>query len=170
MRDIFYYELRKRAEEIRDIEQSTKIKDILSITSKDSYANKNMLLDTVEKLIELSNIARRKGTLTLESTVYEMDDFPGIKYLQPMILLICDGTSPEDLEEALYCRYFSAQFSDYAALQYLIMMYGVMSIQVGRNIRLTEETLLNMLPEELTDAYRQNRKNNMNLRIQLIMI
>ena len=169
MRDIYYYEIRKRIEEIRNLEQSTASEEVLSPSATESTANKNMLVDTVEKLVWLSLLARREGLLALESAAYEMEGFPGVKYLKIMVLLVCDGTFPEDLEESLFCRYFSAPLSDYAALQYLLMMYGIMAMQAGKNPRLIEETLLHILPEELGDEYvRRQEERNESDEIQII--
>ncbi|MCR5331789.1 MAG: hypothetical protein K6E62_11490 [Lachnospiraceae bacterium] len=161
MKDIYFFEIRKRIDEIRNLEQNIISENELSPTATEITANKNMLIDTVEKLVWLSNMARREGLLALESAAYEMEGFPGVKYLKIMVLLVCDGTFQEDLEESLYCRYFSAPLSDYAALQYLLMMYGIMAMQAGKNPRLIEETLLYILPEELTDEYerRQEERN-----------
>ncbi len=158
MRDTFYNEIRKRIKEIRKIEQNISDEQMSSPAATENYANKEMLLDTVERLGRLSLIARRDGLLALEAAALDMDGFPGAKYLQLMTMLVCDGTDPEDLEEALYLRYFSASFSDYAALQYLVMMYGIMAMQAGKNPRVTEEAMLYILPEELSDKYEQRRE------------
>ena len=104
MRDIYYYEIRKRIKEIRNLEQSTASEEVLSPSATESTANKNMLVDTVEKLVWLSLLARREGLLALESAAYEMEGFPGVKYLKIMVLLVCDETFPEDLEESLFFR------------------------------------------------------------------
>ncbi len=158
MKDIYYIEIRKRIEEIRKLEENITSGKVLSPTAAELTANKNMLVDTIEELVRFSLLARREGLLALESAVYEMGGFPGIKYLKIMVLLVCDGTFPEDLEESLYCRYFSAPLSDYAALQYLLMMYGIMAMQAGKNPRLIEETLLYILPEEIADEYGKRRE------------
>jgi len=44
MRDIYYYEIRKRIEEIRNLEQSTASEEVLSPSATESTANKNMLV------------------------------------------------------------------------------------------------------------------------------
>ena len=38
------------------------------------------------------------------------------------------------------------------------MMYGIMAMQEGKNPRLIEETLLNILPEELADEYERRQE------------
>ncbi len=47
--------------------------------------------DTIKKIIELSNIARKEGLLSLEEATAELDD----AFLKKGILLIVDGTDPE---------------------------------------------------------------------------
>ena len=82
-----------------------------------------------------------------------MEEFPGSKYLKKMLMLVVDGTDPEYVEELTLARYFTSTSSGYEALQYLIMMYGVMGIQAGMNPRVLREALENLLPEEVADEY-----------------
>lgn len=47
--------------------------------------------ETIEKIIELSNIARKEGLLSLEEAATDLED----EFLKKGILLIVDGTDPE---------------------------------------------------------------------------
>ena len=148
MKDIFYTELRRRIEEIREIE-----KEVQTDGSYHMTESGRMLTDTVEQLLELSYLVRREGLFALEEKVHEMVDFPGVKYLEMMAMLVVDGTDPEMVEEISFAKYCSSRLSDYAALQYLIMMRGILAIQENLNPRGILETLSYLLPEEILDEY-----------------
>lgn len=47
--------------------------------------------ETIQKIIDLSNVARKEGLLSLEEAASELDD----SFMQKGILLIVDGTDPE---------------------------------------------------------------------------
>ncbi len=51
----------------------------------------NGLTDTINRIILLSNIARKEGVLALEETVQAVDD----EFLKKGIMLVVDGTDPE---------------------------------------------------------------------------
>ena len=59
--------------------------------------------ETIRSIIELSNIARKEGLLSLEDSANQMDN----EFLKKGVLLIVDGTDPElvrsILETELYC-------------------------------------------------------------------
>ncbi len=148
MRDLFYYEIRKRVEEIRDIENGSTID-----STTGGMESRKMLTDTVELLLDLSNTSRKKGLLALEERAYKLEKLSGSKYLKKMLMLVVDGTDPEHVEEITLARYFASNSRGYEALQYLIMMYGVLGIQSGMNPRVLKESLENLLPEEISDEY-----------------
>ena len=145
MKEIFYYEMRKRIEEIRALDPKNVESDgVYPVSEKDM-----MLLDTVSEMIELSRIATKEGLLTLEEKSLEYKNAPAGKYLSHLITLVADCTPPEELEEIAYCRYFSSGLSDYGALQYLIMLYGILAVQRGENAFRLERKIIYLLPEEL---------------------
>ncbi len=148
MRDLFYYEIRKRVEEIRDIENGSTID-----STTGGMESRKMLTDTVELLLDLSETSRKEGLLALEERAFALDEFSGSKYLKKMLMLVVDGTDPEHVEEITLARYFASNSRGYEAFQYLIMMYGVLGIQSGMNPRVLKESLENLLPEEIADEY-----------------
>ena len=148
MKQFIYDEIKKNIEKIRAMEPKEVGADGVYPVSE----NDQMLLDTIEIIKKCSMMARREGLLYLEEHSDELDDgFPGVKYLRHMIMLVVDGTDPELLEEVCICRYCSSKLSDYAALQYLIMLAGILDIQNRENPRVIEEKIKFMLPEELSD-------------------
>ncbi len=150
MKEFIFDEMKKSIEKIRSIEPKEIGADGIYPVSK----NDQMLFDTLETIKQCSMVARREGLLTLEEHAYEIDDsFPGVKYLRYMIMLVVDGTDPKRLEEVCYCRYCSSKLSDYSALQYLMMLAGILDIQNQENPRVIEEKIKYMLPEELTEEY-----------------
>ena len=148
MKDIFYYELRKRVEEIRQIEATNSSEEKYHLTPQGQ-----MLIDTVDQIISLAWIARKEGLLALEEAICEMDDTDGKKYLKHLAMLAVDGTDPDIVEEIAFGRYFTSKLTDYAALQYLMMIYGVRSIQNRENPHILGNKMINILPEEIMEEY-----------------
>ncbi len=117
MKDCIYQELRNRVNEIRDIEKSEKSEEAYLISE-----NGRMLIDTIRLMEELSNTARKNGLLELEKMAYSEEIIErGSKYLRQLICLVVDGADPDLTEEMGNFIYFTAGFSDYKALQCLLM-------------------------------------------------
>ena len=148
MREMFNQELRNCVREIRAIEKNESPDGLYHLTEKGL-----MLIDTIRRIMELSSVSRKYGLLELEETAYKLEEKPGWKYLKQLINLVVDGTDPELVEEMAELRYYTASLSDYAALQYLIMVKGILEIQQGMNPRVIQEILLCMLPEEMADSF-----------------
>ena len=53
--------------------------------------------DTIDRIVKLSNLARREGVLALEESAAEMDD----PFLQKGIMLVVDGADPELVRSVL---------------------------------------------------------------------
>ena len=149
MRDLFFVELRKNAEEIREIEKSLSEEKIKEYDIR--------LLDEIEKICNLGMIGRKEGLLALEAEIYEKEDIYE-KYLKQMVTLIVDGTSPELVEEILLMQYMTKGFGTYEGLIYLLQMVGILSIQAGENPRVTEEKLLAMVSDRVCDRFVQKRE------------
>lgn len=73
---------------------SNSIKDFVGGLKSITLAFKVPVLDTpqiIQKIIDLSNVARKEGLLSLEEAAGELDD----PFMKKGILLIVDGTDPE---------------------------------------------------------------------------
>ncbi|MCR5025351.1 MAG: hypothetical protein K6A90_13640 [Lachnospiraceae bacterium] len=141
--------------EIRDIEKSEMSEDSYHISEGGM-----MLIDTIRLMEELSNIARKKGLLELEKLAYSEEIIErGSNYLRQLIGLVVDGADPDLTEEMGDYIYFTAGFSDYKALQYLLMLKGILEIQKGTNLIVLKEILFCMLPEEIREAYFDMKEN-----------
>ena len=148
MKDIFFQELRNRVEEIREIEKKGISGESYQISEKGM-----ILINTIHLLEELANAARKYGLLELEERAGKAESTPGGRYLKQFICLVVDGIDPELLEEMAELRYYTAPINSYSALQYMIMVKGILEIQQGTNPVVIREILLCMLPEEMSDAY-----------------
>jgi len=146
MRDLFFTELRNKAEEINAMDASAK-----------ETGDRELQL-SVKRIIELSNIARNEGLLALEEAAYENITAPYSSYLSTLILYIVDGTDPELVEDVALTKYFSNALKGYEGLIYLIYLNGSLAIQQGENPRLIEEKLLAMLPCHVEEQYRKQRE------------
>ena len=154
MERIVFEEMRKSIEQIRAIDPKEKGADGVYPLSD----NDKMLFDTISLILKCAKIARDDGLLSIEQLTEEMDDLPGGKYLQYMILLVVDGNEQDYIEDICLTRYFSSKLKDYGALQYLIMMVGILRVRNLEHRFHIEEKLKYMLPEELTEEY--DRQNN----------
>ncbi|MCT4618619.1 MAG: flagellar motor protein [Marinisporobacter sp.] len=68
-----------------------KVKEALVIVKK-AFMTKNLNpTETIDKIIEIANIARREGLLALEEAAEGVDD----DFLKKGVMLIVDGTDPE---------------------------------------------------------------------------
>ena len=68
-----------------------KAKESLKIVRKAFSARELNQGETIDKIIEIANVARREGLLALEEAAENIDD----DFLQKGIMLIVDGTDPE---------------------------------------------------------------------------
>lgn len=138
-------ELRKIHHEIKEV---VKKGDVDFIES-----NEKMILRVVEKMVELSKLARKEGLLALEEAVFDIktDSEEGI--VKQLIMLILDGTESEVVYGVGMSRYYVSLSTDYAALRYLLYLESALSIQLGDNIRILEEKLKSMLPHNLYIDY-----------------
>ncbi len=154
MKDLFYLELRKRVEEIRELERDEQKDGEYHLTE-----GGQMLIDTIRRMRKLANIARNKGLLSLEEEAHKVKNLDGGKYLLFIIERICDGVSPEYLEEMALTKYFASACRDYRALQYLMMIKGSLMIQQASHPVLIVYDLMNMLPEEINEYLEANTKD-----------
>lgn len=142
MRDIFFLELRECNRKIREIKDDAE--------RKQAHV---LLRETVEKVCELSSLARHEGLLALEEAAYELEESDNRDFLKSIIMLIVDGTAPELVEELCTAKYFSKGVEGVDALQYLIMMHGSLAIQEGERTRVIEDKLLSLVPYEVVKEY-----------------
>ena len=63
----------------------------LKTASKIMKVQQNEIIESIKKLIQFSNVARKEGLLALENTARELDD----PFLKKGLMLIVDGTEPE---------------------------------------------------------------------------
>lgn len=63
----------------------------LKTSSKVMKVQQNEVIESIKKLIQFSNVARKEGLLALENTARELDD----PFLKKGLMLIVDGTEPE---------------------------------------------------------------------------
>ena len=117
-----------------------------------------ILMETIEKLCELSGVARGYGLLALEEAAYDLEEFHNGEYLKSLIMLIVDGIDPDLVETISTTRYFASGVEGIDALQYILLQQGCLSIQAGENPRMIENKLLAFVPQELEKRYRKKQE------------
>ncbi len=102
-------------------------------------------------VIQLSNIARKEGLLSLEEAACEgkMDDLFMVEDLKKIVLLVVDGTDPDAINDICMKTYFSKDYSGVNALVFLLYMDGMIQIQAGENPRVLEESIRCYMPDEV---------------------
>lgn len=147
MKDIFYMELGKRFEEIRQMEQTA--------TAEEIQEQNLRLLEIIDEITHLSNVGRKEGLLALECAACDMDK-SSQKYMQNLIMLIVYGTDPKLVEEISFMKYMAKGARDYDGLEYLMQLVGGLAIQQGENPRVIEEKLLAMVPDEVENIFEKD--------------
>ncbi len=147
MRDVFFMELRDCCRGIQGMEKSSAY-----------YRERDMIVETIELLVELSNTTRKSGLLGLEDRVNRLGDINNGDILKEIVILVVDGTDPELVDEICTLKYFANDFKVFDALQYLMIQMGVLSMQAGDNPRIIEEKLLSIIPKPMEEEYLKRRE------------
>lgn len=146
MNSVFYEELRKVNQAIQE----------KNLTEKEKEVQPRELLECGLSIIQLSTVARKEGLLALEDAYTSLDDSKEFhKFLKLFGELIVDGTDPELIESIGYNTYFSELLEDYPALEFLIVLNGMLAIQAGENPRVIEAKIKSMLPATQKESYVQ---------------
>lgn len=144
-------EIRKRHEEMRLAERAL---------SKEEKAGKHAIFgECAWKIIELSNIARKEGILSLEDVDIDMGCKQCSLALKNICTLIVEGTEPEVVERNAMMRYFSAEHDSYQGLVHIMLIYGMLGIQAGENPRLIMDMLQSMVPDDVSLEAYENERN-----------
>lgn len=102
-----------------------------------------------ERVMEYVEIARKQGLLSLEEATDSLSGKGTERYLHDLIILVVDGTDPDDVEDIGWSVYFSRGFSSYDGLVYLIYLKGALLIQEGKSRYICDEMLKAMMPDEI---------------------
>ena len=141
-----------KLEELRNIHLEIKAKNSKA-TLAEIQNDEIMVLNAMDKITELSQLARREGLLALEDAVWNIPLESEEEELRQLIMLLVDGTEPTLLEGIGMARYYTSLHTDYRALKSFLYLEGVLSIQEGENPRILEEKLKVMLPSHLYIQY-----------------
>lgn len=141
-----------RIEELQKIHLKIKEKEN-SYSQNELENSERELLGTINKMLELSDLARLEGLLILDEIAMDIDIDSPEEALRHLLLLIVDGTEPKTVDDIGMARYYSDLYEGYDALKYFIYLEGALSIQAGDNNRTLEEKLKSMLPHKLYIQY-----------------
>lgn len=114
----------------------------------------------LERLATLQLIAKKEGLLALEEYGCELDKKDAVlQFLKDCLLLIVDGSDPEDVEQILSKRIvFHGTDTFRAYLEYVILSGGLM-IQAGKHERILLDSLLSCVPEECREEADRRMEN-----------
>lgn len=142
MRDIFFTEVRRLNQQIRDISNP-----------EEKTSGTKMLVSVLIKMIELGNLARNEGLLALEDAIESLDEHPQNSWMRYLFRMVIDGSCASEVEEIGAFKYFAGCADGYDALAQLVILYGVLSIQSGENPRVLEDRMVSLLPTDIEEQY-----------------
>lgn len=136
MRDIFYTEIRNKVREITDFQEDA-----------------GKLTAAADKILEMSDIARKEGLLALEDASDSLGEDDFWHYFREMITFIVDGFDKERIEDVFLSRYFTLDLKGAEGLVYLIFLSGALAIQAGESIYFATKRLQSLLPVQVFEIY-----------------
>ena len=105
-------------------------------------------------VVELGKISRTKGILDLEDTAKDLDDNNACEsYLKKIIMLIVDGTDPENVEEVGMTSVISGDFDSFDSIICLMCLRGALLIQEGQNPYAIGNILRALFPKFVLQIY-----------------
>lgn len=107
---------------------------------------------TVKILVNLSEKARKKGLLSLEDDIENLES----QFFRRGLKLVVDGTDPEVIKHILGIQIFARGYRGKELLENCIIYEGVLAIQQGYNPRIVEEILHSFFTEEF--QYERKKK------------
>lgn len=108
-------------------EECTTMKNLEYDLRQCSMEDKQKAIISLEKIIELSRVAHKKGLLTLENIIKKNES----SYLFKAIELLLDGTEPKKLREILSNYIMTSNLTPPELLERKIYLEGVLLIQQG---------------------------------------
>lgn len=122
----------------------------------------NVLIDTIMQIVDYSRVASTFGIIALEKKISE-DSKDGVKvHLLDLIELVVDNQEPLLIEEIGIGRYYVAGYQEIDALQYLIYLVGILSIQAGDKPIITEKRLLSLVSLDIQRMYHKKVEEELN--------
>jgi len=108
-------------------EECNTMKNLKYDLTQCSMEDKQKAISSLEKIIELSRVAHKKGLLTLENFIKRNEAI----YLLKAIELLLDGTEPQKLREILSNYIMTSNLTPPELLDRIIYLEGVLLIQEG---------------------------------------
>ncbi len=87
MRDIFFAEVRRLNQQIRDISNP-----------KEKTSETKMLVSVLIQMIELGNLARNEGLMALEDAIESLDEHPQNSWMRYLFHMVIDGSCASEVE------------------------------------------------------------------------
>lgn len=108
-----------------------------------SKEDKERSLDTVHRMIALTNLTRTYG---IEALAEEMEQ-EGNSFLRISVNLLLDGVDPVSVRQILQNLVWAGQYRGHDLLNRLLIAEGILSIQYGESPRMLAMKLSSMLGE-----------------------
>lgn len=143
MRDLFYVELKKRIGEVR-AKGIMKSPGVLT-------AEAEHLLKMAESLDGLYVTTRKEGLIIVGELADEMEESPSVLYLRKLAGTILNYADSKISEDIGFQLYLTSNYSDYIALEYLLVLYIVIELFESEPFIVVKEKLYSLLPGEIRE-------------------
>ena len=107
---------------------------------------KKPLLNIINEMVVLANVARQEGILALEQRAQELDDM----FMKTGLELIIDGTDSEIVRDIMETTIITSFKTGAELIKQIITVEGLLGVQAGENPRNLEMRLLAYLGGDFT--------------------
>ena len=148
MRDIVFKELSKHNKMIESVRDE-----------EEKESGYRLFFKTINMLVEIGETFRNEGLLAIDDIVENIEeDFPNSRSMKNLLIYVSYGYDPELIEEMGLSHYFAKNLEAFEAIQYLLIIYGILAIQSGGEEKYVRDRLLALLPCDAENLYIKERQ------------
>ncbi len=119
---------------------------------KCSHDEKSEVLGTLDKILELSEMARQSGLLSLESAIDEVQP----EFFKKSVQMLIDGIEPESIKTILLNYALCGGYKGKKLLVRIVIMEGIIAIQQGVHPVIVRELLSSYFGEDFIEDIRKH--------------
>ena len=146
--DFIYGELQNQYTQLRKLEENKTLQE-----RKEKYQRMATL---AKELLELGQIARYEGLLALEESIRNLPKER--EFVKRVASYVIDGDAPELVVQLATFKYISSEKDPYLAIENIMTIIAMLSIQKGYNPRLLKDFIYNVVPEEVVRLMEESGK------------
>lgn len=121
------------------------------LSSEEKQERHMLLLKHCKHIVALSDIARKECLMALEEVAMKLPKSPAESFDRELLQWIIDCIEPEEIKTMVLMKYFSTEQSTIQAIKNIMSIYGILSIQAGKQPMEILRTIKNMLPDDVKE-------------------